>query len=59
MFRCPNCGGSMPTADVNDATHVALGEVVCSSICHTEYYSLERRMIPDERYQLPLHLESG
>lgn len=44
MFRCPICQGSMPTNDVNDADHVALGEVVCSFLCHAEAYSGQLRL---------------
>lgn len=34
----------MPTNDVNDADHVALGEVVCSFLCHAEAYSGQLRL---------------
>lgn len=40
MFRCPVCKGSMETDNPSDADYVALGEVVCSYVCHTEAYRL-------------------
>lgn len=44
MFKCPVCKASMPTNDVNDADYVALGEVVCSFLCHIEMYSGQFRL---------------
>jgi transcription initiation factor TFIIIB Brf1 subunit/transcription initiation factor TFIIB len=59
MFKCPNCGGSMPTNDVNDADWVALGQVVCGPVCHEETYDLMKGANENDRYQLPLRLNPG
>ena len=75
MFRCPNCGGSMPTNDVNDADYVALGEVVCGPVCHAAMYDGRQMELPllmsfaehrkraigepPDDYRLPLRLDPG
>lgn len=74
QFVCPMCLEVKPgTDDPNHANHVAFGEAVCSEVCHHLAYSLDRytpylsivhdvgpeRRPDDDRYQLPLHLNSS
>lgn len=59
MFRCPVCREpKLTTEDPNDdnATWVALGEVVCGRICHEQAYELNK---PPDSLQLPLRLNPG
>lgn len=42
MSLCPRpgCETELATTNVNHATHVALGQAVCSSECHAAMYDL-------------------
>lgn len=56
MATCPRpgCEAELICTDPNNASHVALGQVVCSTECHAAMYDLFQWADDKVQQQLPL-----